>query len=1047
MGFAFQVLKNRFTIVFVTALIMVGSIYSAIDIGKLEDPVFTVKTAVIATFYPGATASEVETYVTDVIERRLQEIGELDDLRSISRPGSSLIFVDLKESTPSQALPQLWDLLRRKVNDVKLELPATAQISVVQDEFSDVYGMLFAIHGKGYAPHALKAFARDLQRDLKATAGVKKVLLEGAPNRVVYINIDDEQLAHYHITMAQVLTQLTSQNILVDSGSFPAGGSQIRVNPGAGIQSIEEIEDIILLGDLLSGQKTLIRLGDMASVEIAPQEPLNESMRFNGDPAITLALTPEPGVNVVAMGDVLMEAIHNFEETLPVGVSVAPIAFQPHEVEKSVGTFIQNLIGSMAIVILVLWAFMGWQSAAITGTSLVITIGATLVVMHIGGIDLQRISIGALVLALGLLVDNAIVIVDMFLSKIKEGKSRFQAATEPITETMWPLFGATVIAILGASPVLFSKTDASEFSNSLVWVMGASLTFSWVVAMTTTPIMCWAFLGKNEEHLRHAEEEETKMAAPDGASPSLKGRLTRGFHTLLESSILHPWRTVCAGLLTLLMAGGLAMGVQVNFMPSSDRPVVFLDYWLPSDGRIAQVSQDLAVIESWLLARPEVVSTATYVGRGVPRFSVTVEPEPNDPSYGQILITVDEFDTIEKLKAEGDAWLAENFPAAEPRFRPLKLATSDKFSLETRISGPDPSVLRDIGGQIKAILNENPNVRYIRDDWRQQAKTLTPLFNQEKARRVGISRADVALAMKRANQGVLVGMFREDKEQLPMMVRRSDADHTSIAALDNLPVKGPLSLVSVPLSQVVDGYRLGWEEGRICRRNRVRTLTVQADVANRSPSEVRKQVLAAIDEVTFPPGYTLEWGGEFEEENKTVADIFTQLPKAGLLMLIIMVALFNGIKEPAVIIATLPMASLGVISALSIGDKPFGFMALIGLITLTGMIIKNGIVLLDQIRIERRRGKTLVPAVIDATKSRTLAISMAALTTVLGMATLWTDPLYDQTAAAIIGGLSCATFATLFVMPALYCLFFKNDEKSPAKTHAVAEETIHAEKY
>ena len=1005
MNLAEFAIKQRTFVLFFTVLSVIAGLYSYFDLGKLEDPSFTVKTAVVVTLYPGASAEEVEQQVTDTVETKLQEIATLNRLRSLSRPGMSMVFVDLKESLNSQALPQEWDLLRRKVSDMKLLLPSTAQISVVQDEFSEVYGMLFSIYSQDASPNELRQYAEELQRQIKTVDGIKKVELHGVQPRVVYIDIPDERLAQYGLSISQVWNQLNTQNTTFDAGRFATSNERIRIEQSSEFSSIEDIKDLMLKGGVSELGTGLIRLGDIADITMGYQEPAMTENRYNGVPAVTLAMSPVSGVNVVSLGDDINRIVSDFQKTLPLGVEIATVANQPNEVQKSIDNFVNNLLESVAIVFIVLSIFMGIKSATIVGSSLLLTILLTLIYMNLASIDLHRVSLGTFILALGMLVDNAIVITDMMIAKINRGIDRTEAAIESVKETATPLLGATVIAIMGASPVIFSKTDAAEFAGSVFLIIASSLLLSWFVAMTFTALMCWMFIKPSQK------QEQTKESL---------------YRKSVNWTVDNPIKALST-LLPLIAVTALAIPhIAINFIPQADRPILFLDYWLPNGAKVEQTSNDMKKIESWLLDQPEVVDLSTYVGAGAPRFSVTIEPEPFDPAYGQILINATDYESLSQLIARGDKWLAETFPEADPRFRGLKLATADKFSVEARFSGPDIEVLHQLSNQAKSILDAHPDTKYVRDDWRQQSKVLQPIINQEKSRQAGINRADIAFALKRASEGMPIGRMNLNDELVTIQVRGVDR---SLESLETLPVNSLLGLHSVPLGQVIDGFELTSEETMIWRRDRVKTITAQAGVGRyTTPAAVRNDVKAQIEAIALPQGYSLEWGGEYYDEHKAVSDILKQLPKAMLLMVIILIAMFNGFKQPVIILTTLPLAATGATFSLLLLDKPFGFMALIGAVTLTGMIIKNGIVLMDQIELERRNGRSLSDSIKEATVNRTMAISMGALTTALGMIPLLTDLLFDQMAATIIGGLAAATVLSLFVMPALYQLFYRPKE-------------------
>lgn len=530
--------------------------------------------------------------------------------------------------------------------------------------------------------------------------------------RVVYIDIPDERLAQYGLSISQVWNQLNTQNTTFDAGRFATSNERIRIEQSSEFGSIDDIKNLMLKGGISELGTGLIRLGDIADITMGYQEPAMTENRYNGVPAVTLAMSPVSGVNVVSLGDDINRIVSDFQNSLPLGVEIATVANQPHEVQKSIDNFVNNLLESVAIVFIVLSIFMGIKSATIVGSSLLLTILLTLIYMNLAGIDLHRVSLGTFILALGMLVDNAIVITDMMIVKINRGIDRTKAAIDSVKETATPLLGATVIAIMGASPVIFSKTDAAEFAGSVFLIIASSLLLSWFVAMTFTALMCWMFIKPSRQ------KEQTKESL---------------YRKSVNWTVDSPFKALSA-LLPLIAVTALAIPqIAINFIPQADRPILFLDYWLPNGAKVEQTSDDMKKIESWLLEQPEVVDLSTYVGAGAPRFSVTIEPEPFDPAYGQILINATDYESLSSLIARGDKWLAQTFPEADPRFRGLKLATSDKFSVEARFSGPDIAVLHELSNQAKVILEAHPDTKYVRDDWRQQSKVLQPIINQEKA--------------------------------------------------------------------------------------------------------------------------------------------------------------------------------------------------------------------------------------------------------------------------------------------------------------------------
>ncbi|GEA62292.1 efflux RND transporter permease subunit [Vibrio comitans] len=1007
-------LRQRTFIGFFAVLCVFAGLASYMQMGKLEDPEFTVKTAVVVTLYPGATADEVENHVTDNVEIELQTLENLYQIRSLSRPGVSMIFVDLKSDLNNAQLPQEWDLLRRKVTDVKTKLPATAQISIVQDEFSEVYGMLFSVTGKNIENSQLREYAKEFQRRINDVDGIRKVELHGVTQPVVNIDIDKDRLVALELSPMQLISQIQAQDARLNAGSIAIEGERLRLEHPSALHTIRDIENIAIQGRIgFDGNRVVMRLSDIATISLDDKKPSSNLARYNGDNAIVVAVSPSSGVNVVSLGDQLTDLIEEFERELPLGISVDTIAFQPDEVNEAVNDFLVNLLQSLLIVVVTLWFFMGAKSSAIVGISLVMSILLTLSYMNVAGIDLQRVSLGSFILALGILVDNAIVITDLFKVKCRQGLEPVKAAASAVKEMAIPLLGATVIAIMGVLPVLLATTEVAEFSISVWQVMCSSLLFSWLIAMTLTPVMCLWWL-KPE-------------ADKDNAGNESKGGAFSNIYRKALTSVIRKPQKVLLVLTPLVVATLVALPhVNVNFMPSSTRPIVFLDYWLPNGANLDQTSSDLKKIESWLLEQPEVKDISTFVGASAPRFSMTVEPEPDDPAYGQVLINTKDHGAIEGLVERGDKWLAENFPNAEPRFRPLKMATADKFSIEARFIGPDPVVLRGLVEEAKLIMNEHSNTKYVRDDWRRPSKKITPQINLEEARLAGIHRSDIGAVLRAIDEGLPVASMHLNNRQVPINLRVSNVD---LETLPSLPVQSQLGSYSVPLGQVVDSFELGYEQSIIYRRDRLPVITAQADVFGETASEVRKQLEQQLEAIELPRGYRMVWGGEYYDEHRVVKDVFDQLPTASVIMIIIMVALFNSLKQPAIILFTVPLAATGATFALLGFGKPFGFMALTGAICLSGMIIKNGIVLMDQIGLELKKGVALDKAIEDATLNRTLAISMSALTTALGMIPLLNDALFDQMAATIIGGLIVATILSLFVMPALYSFVFRKQEQ------------------
>ncbi|MGD9018629.1 MAG: efflux RND transporter permease subunit [Desulfuromonadales bacterium] len=1012
---------------FITFLLVAGGLASFFSLGQLEDPDYSVKTAVIITQYPGASAAEVELEVTDRIEIALQQLKTIDYLKSFSAPGYSQIWVNIKTEYWSDKLPQIWDDMRRKVREVESSLPPGCKRPIVNDDFGDVYGLLMAITGDGYSYAEMEDAAKGLKKELSLVEGVARVELWGVQPKVIYLEASETQLSQLGISDKSIVATMQQQNVVVDAGSVDVQQKRVRIAPTGEFNSPEDIADLHINPSLVDSLQTiergqppqsadeLIRIRDIGTVKRGYQDPPPTMMRLDGKPALAISITNVAGANIVDVGRNVDARMAELEEHLPIGLDIHHVHWMSDVVSDSVNGFFINLAQAVAIVLVVLALSMGWRMGSLIGIDLVLTILGTLIVMAIMGIDLQRMSLGALIIALGMMVDNSIVVAEGFVVRREQGMDKIKAAIEAAGSPSMPLLGATVIAVMAFYPIGGSKESTGEYCLSLFIVVGISLMVSWIVSMTLTPIKCLDMLPDPKP------QEE-------GHDP-FGSKFYKIFRGLLEKAIRMRVLFIAA-MLGLLVASFMGFGfVEQLFFPSSSMSKFMIDYYAPQGTRIEVVASDLKSLEEKLLADERVDNVAAFIGSGPPRFYLPVEPESANPAYGQLIVNLHDFRKIDELIKELTPWVAETFPDAMVPMRKFDVGPGQTWQFQYRISGPaiaDTELLRDLSENVLDILRDEPLAGAMQVDWRQKVPKMVPVYNQERARYAGVAREDVANATKRAYDGRTIGLYREQDELLPIILRHVEDDRASLASFDVLQVQPGLSTTTLPIAQVTDGIRMEWEETRIWRRDRRRTITVQANpILGQTLPTLMKQVQFEIEALEMPPGYKAEWGGTTEDSAKSQKALVPGLVPTFAVILFILVALFNAFKPPIVIMLTVPFAMIGITSGLLAFQAPFGFMALLGAMSLMGMMIKNAIVLLDEVNINLAGGMGQYDAVVIAALARLRPVVLAAATTVLGVIPLLQDVFWVGMAITIMAGLAFGTILTMLVVPVLYCIFFK----------------------
>ncbi|ELY3406348.1 multidrug efflux RND transporter permease subunit VmeV [Vibrio parahaemolyticus] len=1013
MNIAEYSIKNKVISWLFIVILAIGGVTSFLELGRLEDPAFTIKDAMIVATYPGATSKEVEEELTYPLEKEIRKLPYIDRITSTSSNGMSQIMVSMKMDYGPDELPQIWDEMRRKINDLQPTLPQGVQSLQIIDDFGDVYGVMLMLTGDDYDYVELKRYADHLRREIELVDGVGKVDIAGDQQEMLFVEISLDRLASLNLDMNVVSGLLNQQNNVVSAGEVMVNGESLVIRPSGTLNTVQALENLIIHG---RDTGNLIRLKDVATITRGIQEKPGNMILFNGKKAINIGISFASGVNVVEVGERLNAELSSLESIKPAGLDMSYFYNQAQEVDDSVKVFVISLAEAVAIVIIVLLFTMGLRSGVIIGVVLLLTVFGTFILMNYNNIELHRISLGALIIALGMLVDNAIVVVEGILVGLKKGRTKVQAAVDIVKQTQWPLLGATVIAITAFAPIGLSQDATGEFMGSLFWVLCFSLFLSWVTAITLTPFLADLLL-KEEEKDSNGEDEDP-----------YKGWLFVVFGALLKFALRFRWMTVAA-MVALLVGAVVAFGnVKQQFFPPSNTPMFYVDMWMPEGTDIRQTIKQAEKVESYIRQQDDIDFVSVSIGQGLQRFALTYQPEKSYEAYAQFQVRTTDRDNMFKLLHKLDDNLAKTFDEPTFQFKLMEFGPSPASKIEARITGPDPKVLRELAVKVEDILHTDPGARNVRHDWRERTKELVPVFNESKARRLGISKEDLSSTLQMAFGGSTFGVLRDGTHTLPIMMRLPEAERVDFESLQNVKIWSPSLQTYIPVDQIIDGVELDWSEPLIQRRDRKRTLTVLADhdvLSDDTAASLFARVQPKVMALHIPEGYEITWGGEYESSKDAQEGLFGSLPMGYLLMFIITILLFNSIKKPLVIWFTVPLSIIGVAFGLLTTNMPFSFTAFLGLLSLSGMILKNGIVLLDQINLELESGKDPYLAIVDSAISRVRPVSMAALTTILGMIPLVFDAFFGSMAITIMAGLGFATVLTLIVVPVMFAILFR----------------------
>ncbi|MFB6286234.1 MAG: efflux RND transporter permease subunit [Candidatus Bipolaricaulia bacterium] len=1013
MNVAKLAIENRTVTYTITAVIVIGGLLAFLNMDRLSMPAFTIKRALVATPYPGASAQEVEQEVSDPLEEAAQELGSIKTIQSRSTPGQSILEIELKSTTTGKQVDQAFDDLREKVRDAQLQLPPGAGPSFVQDDFGDVYGIFMAISGEGYTKSELETHAETLKREIEQVDDVASVKLFANRDEVIYVEPNRDRLANLGITTDRIAGKLRAQNLVVNAGHLRTDGERVAVRPTGSSRSLEDLRSIMITSR--NGQQ--ITLEDVATIRKGYADPPQALFRYDTQPAVGLAISVTDDGNVVTMGQAVKDRLKEMKSSRPVGIEYNYVNYQPKNVTESVRSFVWNLVTAVAIVVLLLLLTMGWQSGLLIGTVLTVTILGTFIMMYVTDIVLHRVSLGALIIALGMLVDNGVVVLDGMLTRMEEGMDRVRAASSIVQQTALPLLGATVVAILGFAAIGTSADTTGEFLGSIFYVILYSLTLSWILGITLTPLLGVDFL---------------KEPASEEDAGAHSGPFYQAYRRLLQGAVHYRWSSAGLTVVLLLLALWGSGYMKERFFPGSTRPQFMVDVRMPQGTQIEETKEVVKKAESYVLRQEEVTHVSSVIGRGAPRFKLTYTPAKPNPAYAQLIVDVNDWRAIDSLKHSIDARLSSMIPAATVYAFPFVYGNvGGKKRIRARISGPNPDTLRALGRRVQTIFRRHDRAKAVWTDWSNRVKVVRPHVAEDAASAGGITRPAIAQAIRRTFDGRRVGIYRKNDELIPIQMRAPEADRREASNLKNVQVWSPTAKTHMPIRQVVSDFTVDFQNNIIRRYNRKRTLSVYTDPTTGTASSLLQDVRPAVEAMSLPRGYEIEWGGQYENSKEARSSLLSGLPLFLVMMFIITVALFNALRQPIIIWLTVPLALIGVVIGLLSMNAAFGFMSLLGFLSLSGMLIKNSVVLIDEIEV-LKDDHSLYRALINASVRRLRPVMMASFTTALGMIPLFTNALFSAMAITITFGLLFATVLTMVVVPVFYAILFRAPRAQPS---------------
>jgi multidrug efflux pump subunit AcrB len=998
-------LRHRALVWFFMVLIIAAGLFSYKRLGRNEDPAFTFKTMVVQAAWPGATVDEMIKQVTDRIEKKLQETPELDFIKSYTTAGVTTVFVNLLGSTRSKDVPDKWYQVRKKIADIRGTFPAGVIGPGFNDDFGDTYGILYAFTADGFTPRQLRDAVEGVRSRLLQIHDVSKIDIFGAQDEKVYVEFSARQLAGLKLDRQALIAALQAQNAVTPAGVVQTADERILVQVTGRFRSEEDLRRVNFVVD-----GRIFRLSDIATVTGGYSDPPTPLFRFNGASAIGLGIAMRSGGDVLALGRSVEAAMREITANLPVGIEPRLVADQPRVVESAVDDFMEALLEAIAIVLGVSFLSLGLRAGAVVACSIPLVLAAVFVAMEIAGIDLQRVSLGALIIALGLLVDDAMITVEMMVSKLEEGLDSGRAATFAYTSTAFPMLTGTLVTVVGFMPIGFAKSAAGEYTFSIFSVVAIALLVSWVIAVVFAPLLGVAILPATMKHKTHTES----------------GPIMRRFRSLLVGAMRARWITIGAALALLVLSVLSLRFVPQQFFPASDRPELLVDLTLPRSASIYASDRTASRLEALLKDDSDIDRWTTYVGQGAVRFYLPLNVQlPND-FFSQTVVVTKSLDARERVRTRLEKALANNFPEVMARVSPLELGPPVGWPLQYRVSGSDPQKVSDIAYRVAGLVATDRRTQSTNFDWIEPMRTLRIRVNQDLARLLGVSSQALAQSLNAVVTGATVTQIRDEIYLIDTIARANAEDRISRSTMKTLEIPLPDGK-TVPLLQVAAvEYGLDWP--LIWRRDRLATINVQADLTKGVlPATVIADLKPKITELnaSLPQGYQVAVGGTVEESAKSQASVVAVLPIAGLLMLIILMIQLQSVSRLFLVLSVAPFGLIGVVLALLVAHKPLGFVALLGVMALVGMIVRNSVILVDQIETEIAHGLSKWNAVIEGTSQRFRPILLTATAAIFGMIPIAPTVFWGPMAYAIMGGLAVATALTLVFLPALYVAWFR----------------------
>ncbi|WP_322998057.1 efflux RND transporter permease subunit [Castellaniella sp.] len=1011
-------LAHRQFVLFSIIVFVLSGGYAYFHLGQAEDPAFTVRTMVIQANWPGATIQQMEGQVADKLEKKLQTLAELDNVKTMVQPGSARLMVSLRDDLSPGVVSQAWYQVRKKIADMQYTLPRGVQGPFFNDEFGTTYGNIFALTGKDFSYAQLKDYADTAREAFLRVPDVDQVSLVGDQDQRIYIEYANAKLAALGVSPDQIVDTLKSVNAVQPAGIAQTQDQQVRIQVSGNFDSVQDIRD---LGIQAKGQ--IIRLGDVATVTRGYVDPPASRMYFNGAPALGLAISMRSGGDVLKLGDGLQAVAARLRQQFPVGVTLDTVSDQPRVVRDAVDEFTESLYEAVGIVLLVCFLSLGLRTGFVVALCIPFVLAVTFFVMYLGGIDLQRISLGALIIGLGLMVDDAIIAVEVMVLKLEEGWDRVRAASFAYVSTAFPMLTGTLITVAGFLPVFIAKTSSAEYTRSLFEVVGVSLVVSWFVAVLVTPYIGFKLL---PDFSGRARDEQAVY----------QGAFYRRFRRLVGWCVDHRALVVAVTVLLFVVAVALFRWVPKQFFPSSDRPELIVDLWFPQNASFDEIRRQSQELEKQLLGDGDIVSVTTYAGRGSPRFYLPLNVQTQS-NLAELVVMSKGIPQRERVLLKIQDLFSSSFPGVRGRVTRLENGPPVGYPIQLRLSGTDDGQLRSISDHVMAMLRGRADVRDVNMDWGERTATLRVDVNQDQARALGVSSRSIAQALQASLTGLDVTQYYENDETLDIVARLAGAERGDLDALKDLYVHTRTGAF-VPLTQIAD-LRLSSESSMRWRRNGVPTITVQADVANGvQANDVSTALWPAIQSyaATLPPGYDIVLGGALESSQRSQTAIKAVLPLVGVVVLFLLMIQLQHMGKMLLVVLTAPLGLIGVTAIMLTFRIPFGFVAMLGVLALFGMIIRNSVILIVQIGQAESEGVPLHEAIVESTVHRLRPILLTAAAAVLAMIPLTQSVFWGPMAWAIMGGLTGATLLTLLFLPAAYALAFRSDQGGPKRGQA-----------